>query len=161
MVYSDLRSCVRKGYLSVMLHFIFSLIYDLLYLSALMAFRNFIYEDDDDLYFLPKDPSLGFGIGSPSASVNTKPLKDVEEPEVQITEVTTYLGESPKADVFVVHPHSVATRIKQRKCKTREGSSRPLEKRKLASKPSSSHVVRAKTSGSNDDALFLSIYNDD
>nr|GFB74295.1 hypothetical protein [Tanacetum cinerariifolium] len=124
-----------------------------------MAFRNFIYEDDDDLYFLPKDPSLGLGIGSPSASVNTEPLKDVEEPEVQITEVTTYLGESLKADVFVLHPRSVATRIKQRKCKTREGSSTPLEKRKLASKPSSSHVVRAKTSGSNDDAVVDNVVN--
>ncbi|GKG08228.1 hypothetical protein Tco_0334060, partial [Tanacetum coccineum] len=29
-----------------------------------MDFRNFIYtEDDDDLAFLPKEPSLGFGTG--------------------------------------------------------------------------------------------------
>ncbi|GJT75926.1 hypothetical protein Tco_1042651, partial [Tanacetum coccineum] len=83
-----------------------------------MAFRNFIYtEDDDDLTFLPNEPSLGFGISSPSALVNTEPPKDVEEPEVQHAEVTAYSGESPKADVFVVHPGSVAACIKERKCK--------------------------------------------
>nr|GEV11771.1 hypothetical protein [Tanacetum cinerariifolium] len=47
-----------------------------------MAFRNFIYTaDDDDLSFLPKEPSPRFGTDSPSASVNTELPKDVEEPE--------------------------------------------------------------------------------
>ncbi|GJZ53338.1 hypothetical protein Tco_0608223 [Tanacetum coccineum] len=142
--------------------FPFSLIYDLLSLSAKMAFRNFIYtEDDDDLAFLPKEPSLGFGIGSPSASVNTEPPKDVEEPEVQLAEVNADSGESPKVGVFVVHPESVVACIKERKCKTRGGSSRPLVKRKLASRSSSSRAVRAKTSASKDDSLFLSISDDD
>ncbi|GJU75086.1 hypothetical protein Tco_1272156 [Tanacetum coccineum] len=127
-----------------------------------MGFRNFIYtEDDDDLAVLPKEPSPGFGIGSPSALVNTKPPKDVEEPEVQPAEFTTDSGESPKAGMFVVHPGSVSTRIKERKCKTRGGSSRPPVKRKLAYGSSSSRVVRAKTSASKDDAPFLSISNDD
>ncbi|GJS53025.1 hypothetical protein Tco_0626387 [Tanacetum coccineum] len=45
-----------------------------------MAFRNFIYaKDDKDLSFLPKEPSSGFGTGSPSVSVNTEPLKADEE----------------------------------------------------------------------------------
>ncbi|GKE00110.1 hypothetical protein Tco_1388093, partial [Tanacetum coccineum] len=102
-----------------------------------MAFRNFIYtEDDDDLAFLPKEPSPGFGTGSPSASVNT---------------------ELPKDDGEL----NVASRIKERKCKTRGGSSRPLVKRKLASGLSSSHAVRAKTSASKDDAPILSISDDD
>nr|GEY54811.1 hypothetical protein [Tanacetum cinerariifolium] len=58
-----------------------------------MAFRNFIYtKDDDDLAFLPKEPSLGFDS-----------------------------RESLKAGVFVVHPRSVAARIKERKCKTMGG----------------------------------------
>ncbi|GJZ82894.1 hypothetical protein Tco_0648067 [Tanacetum coccineum] len=57
-------------------------------------------------------------------------------------EVTADSGESPKAGVFVVHPWSVAARIKERKCKTRGGSARPLVKRKLASGSSSSRVVR-------------------
>ncbi|GJX93108.1 hypothetical protein Tco_0347694 [Tanacetum coccineum] len=127
-----------------------------------MDFRNFIYtEDDDDLAFLSKEPSLGFGIGSPSASVNTEPPKDVEEPEVQPAEVTADSRESLKAGVFVVHPGSVAARIKERKCKTMGGSSRPPVKRKLASGSSSSRVVRAKTFASKDDAPFLSISDED
>ncbi|GKE04790.1 hypothetical protein Tco_1396808, partial [Tanacetum coccineum] len=130
--------------------------------AIIMAFRNFIYtEDDDDLAFLPKEPSLGFGIGSPSASVNTEPPKDVEEPEIQPAEVTADSGESPKAGVFVVHPGSVAARIKERKCKTRGGSPRPSVKRKLASGSSSSRAMRAKNSASKDDAPFLPISNDD
>ncbi|GKC73495.1 hypothetical protein Tco_1119378, partial [Tanacetum coccineum] len=88
--------------------------------SKEMDFRNFIYtEDDDDLAFLPKKPSPGFGIGSPSALVNTEPPKDVKELKVQHAEVTTDSRESPKAGVFVVHPRKVAARIKERKCKTR------------------------------------------
>ncbi|GJR76926.1 hypothetical protein Tco_0089291 [Tanacetum coccineum] len=70
-------------------------------------------------------------------------------------------GESPKAGVFVVHPGSVAACIKERKCKTRGGSSRPPVKRKLASGSSSSRVIRAKTSASKDDAPILSICDDD
>nr|GEV68315.1 hypothetical protein [Tanacetum cinerariifolium] len=127
-----------------------------------MDFRNFIYtEDDDDFDFLPNEPSLGFGIGSPSASVNTEPPKDVKEPNVQPVEVTANSGESPKAGVFVVHPGSVAARVKEMKCKTMGGSSRPPVKRKLASGPSSARAVRAKTFASKDDALFLSIFDDD
>nr|GEZ34159.1 hypothetical protein [Tanacetum cinerariifolium] len=63
-----------------------------------MAFKNFIYtEDDDDLAFLPKEPSSRFGIGSPSASVNTELPKDAEEPKVQPAEITADSGESLKA----------------------------------------------------------------
>ncbi|GKF74171.1 hypothetical protein Tco_0220503, partial [Tanacetum coccineum] len=127
-----------------------------------MDFRNFIYtKDDDDLSFLPKEPSPGFGIGSPFPLVNMEPPKDVEEPEVQPAEVTAYSGESPKAGVFVVHLGRITARIKERKCKTRGGSSRPLVKRKLATGSSSSHDVRAKTSAFKDDAPFLSIFDDD
>ncbi|GJS77953.1 hypothetical protein Tco_0727834 [Tanacetum coccineum] len=105
--------------------------------AIIMAFRNFIYtKDDDDNAFLPKEPSLGFGTGSPSASVNTELRKDAEEPEC-------------------------SCRIKERKCKTRGGSSRSPMKRKLASGSSSSHDVRAKTSASKDDAPILSISDDD
>ncbi|GJU82309.1 hypothetical protein Tco_1284674 [Tanacetum coccineum] len=105
-----------------------------------MAFRNFIYtEGDDDLAFLPKEPSSGFGTGSPSASVNTELPKDGEEPKVQPAEVTTGSGESSKASVFVVHPGSVAARINER----------------------NSRVVRAKNSASKDDDPILSISDDD
>nr|GEV68781.1 hypothetical protein [Tanacetum cinerariifolium] len=64
--------------------------------------------------------------------VNTEPLKSNEEPVIQPVEVTVDFGESPKPKLFVVHPGSVAARIKDRKCKTRGGSSRPPVKRKLA-----------------------------
>ncbi|GKB99570.1 hypothetical protein Tco_0985707 [Tanacetum coccineum] len=43
-----------------------------------MAFRNFIYTEDDEDFF-PKDPSSGFGTGSPSVSINTEPLKANED----------------------------------------------------------------------------------
>ncbi|GKC97632.1 hypothetical protein Tco_1167907 [Tanacetum coccineum] len=98
-----------------------------------MDFKNFIYtEDDDDLAFLSKELSPGFDS-----------------------------GESSKSGVFVVHPGSVAARIKERKCKTRGCSLRPHVKRKLASGSSSSGAMRAKTSASKDDAPFHSISNDD
>ncbi|GKC31619.1 hypothetical protein Tco_1038913, partial [Tanacetum coccineum] len=126
-----------------------------------MDFRNFIYTEDDDLAFFLKESSLGFGTGSPSALVNTELPKDVEEPEVQPAEVTTDSGESLKDGVFVMHPGSVAAHIKERKCKTRGGSSRPPVKRKLAFGSSSSCVVRAKNSSFKDDDPILSISDDD
>ncbi|GJX29469.1 probable xyloglucan endotransglucosylase/hydrolase protein 30 [Tanacetum coccineum] len=127
-----------------------------------MAFRNFIYtKDDDDFAFLPKEPSPGFGTGSPSASVNTELPKDVEEPEVQPAKITAGSGESLKAGVFIVHPGSVAARIKERKCKMRGGSLRPPVKRKLAFRLSSSRAKHAKTSTSKDDAPVLSKSDDD
>nr|GEW13810.1 hypothetical protein [Tanacetum cinerariifolium] len=98
-----------------------------------MAFRNFVYaKDQEDLSFLSNEPSPGFDYGG-----------------------------SPKPVLFVVHPGSVATRMKNMKCKTRRGSSRPPVKRKLAFGSSFSHVTRAKTSTSKDDVPFLTISDDD
>nr|GEY72477.1 hypothetical protein [Tanacetum cinerariifolium] len=78
-----------------------------------MDFGNFIYiEDDKDLSFLPKEPSLGFRTGSPSVLINTKPLKANKEPVIQPREVTADSGESLKSELFVVHLGSVAARIK-------------------------------------------------
>ncbi|GJR68255.1 hypothetical protein Tco_0649132 [Tanacetum coccineum] len=102
-----------------------------------MAFRNFVYaEDEEDLSFLPKEPSPGFSTGSPFMP-------------------------SPKPELFVVHLGSVAARIKDRKCKTRGGSSRPPIKRKLAFGSSNSRATRAKTSTSKDDVPFLTVSDDD
>ncbi|GKA16352.1 hypothetical protein Tco_0696099 [Tanacetum coccineum] len=92
---------------------------------------------------------------------DTKPLKANEEPAIQPVEVTSDSGGSPKPKLFVVHPGRVAARIKDRKCKTRGGSSRPPVKRKLASGSSTSRATRAKTSSSNDDAHFLIVSDDD
>ncbi|GJY08325.1 hypothetical protein Tco_0375379 [Tanacetum coccineum] len=99
--------------------------------------RNFIYtENDEDLSFLPKEPSPGFGTGSPSIS-------------------------SLMPELFVVHPGSVAARIKDMKCKNRGGSSRPPVKRKLALGSSTSRATRAKSSSSKYDAPFLIVSDDD
>ncbi|GKB60147.1 hypothetical protein Tco_0916333 [Tanacetum coccineum] len=65
-------------------------------------------------------PSPGFNTGSPSVSVNIEPLRADEEHVLQFAEVTTDSGGSPKPELFVVHPGSVAARIKDRKCKTKE-----------------------------------------
>ncbi|GJX81534.1 hypothetical protein Tco_0331015 [Tanacetum coccineum] len=92
--------------------------------------------DDEDLMFLPKEPSPGFGIGSPSISVNTKPWKANEEPDIQLVEVTTDSGGSPKPKL-------------------------PPIKRKFASGSSTSRATRAKTSSSKDDAPFLTVSDDD
>ncbi|GJV42062.1 hypothetical protein Tco_1420502 [Tanacetum coccineum] len=52
----------------------FSMTYDLSFLFAKMAFRNFMYaKTDEDLSFLPKEPSPNFGTGSSSVSINTEP----------------------------------------------------------------------------------------
>ncbi|GJZ40603.1 putative ribonuclease H-like domain-containing protein [Tanacetum coccineum] len=104
-----------------------------------MAFKNFIYtEDDEDLAFLPKEPSPGFACSGYSE----------------------FWGSS-KPELFVVHPGSVAARIKDRKVKTRGGSSRPPIKRKLASGSSTSRATHFKTSSSKDDAPFLIVSDDD
>ncbi|GJR83062.1 reverse transcriptase domain-containing protein [Tanacetum coccineum] len=125
-------------------------------------FMNFIYtKDDEDLSFLPKEPSSGFGTGSPSISVNTEPLKADEDLVIQPTKVTKDSRESLKPEVFVVHPGSVAAQIKDRKYKTRGGSSRPPIKRKLAPMSSTSHATRAKTSSLKDDVPFLTVSDDD
>ncbi|GJR19906.1 hypothetical protein Tco_0968433 [Tanacetum coccineum] len=138
--------------------------------SKEMSFRNFIYiEEDEDLTFLPKDFSLGFNTGSPSVFINTEPVRADEESAVEpVTEpvnermgTTTDSGRSPKGDTFVVHAVSVAARIRERKCKTRGGSSRPPVKRKLAFGSSTSRTVRAKASTLKDDTHVLSISDDD
>ncbi|GJY25167.1 hypothetical protein Tco_0399893 [Tanacetum coccineum] len=123
---------------------------------------NIIYtKDNEDLAFLPKDPSSGFRTGSLSVSGNTEPLKANEEPKVQHVEVTAEYGGSLKPEPFVVHLGIIGARIKDRKCKTRGGSSRPPIKRKLASGSSTSRATHSKTSSSNDDAPFLTVSDDD
>ncbi|GJT60398.1 hypothetical protein Tco_1003931 [Tanacetum coccineum] len=94
---------------------------------------NFVYdEDEEDLSFLPKEPSPACGTNSPSVLVNIEPLMTGEEPVLQPAEAMTDSRGSPKRELFVVHPGSVAACMKNRKYKTRGGSSRPPVKRKLA-----------------------------
>ncbi|GKB40408.1 hypothetical protein Tco_0885350 [Tanacetum coccineum] len=114
-----------------------------------------------DLSFLPKEPSPAFCTSSPSMSVNTEPLMTDEEPVLQPTKATTDSGGSPKREFFVVHPGSVAARMKNRKYKTRGGSSMPPVKRKLVPGSSTACATRAKTSASKDDVSFLTISDED
>ncbi|GKF11607.1 hypothetical protein Tco_0049533, partial [Tanacetum coccineum] len=62
---------------------------------------------------------------------------------------------------LVVHNGLSAAKIKDKRYKTREGSSRPHVKRKLAPWSLSSHATRVKTSSSKDDTPFLTISNED
>ncbi|GJT43136.1 hypothetical protein Tco_0951851 [Tanacetum coccineum] len=122
---------------------------------------EFFCEDEEDLSFLPKEPSPCFSTGSPSMSVNIEPLRADKEPVLQPAEVMTDSGRKPKPELFVVHPGSVAAQMKNRKCKTRGGSSRPSVKRKLASGSSNSHATHAKTSTLKDVVPFLTVSDDD
>ncbi|GJT81489.1 hypothetical protein Tco_1055831 [Tanacetum coccineum] len=88
-------------------------------------------KEDEDLMFLPKEPSPGFGTGSPSILVNTKPLKANKEPDIQLVEVTTDSRGSLKPEL------------------------------KLASGSSTSRATRSKTSSSKEDDPLLTVFDDD
>ncbi|GKA38653.1 hypothetical protein Tco_0731204 [Tanacetum coccineum] len=123
-----------------------------------MAFRNFMYvETDDDLTFLPKDPLLEFGTRSPSVSISTKPPIAEAVTTGQLVENTADSGDSPHLEKLMIHPGSVAARIREIKCRTRGGYSKPHVKRKLVQGASSSRSTRAKDASSKDDYLFLTI----
>ncbi|GJX94456.1 hypothetical protein Tco_0349042 [Tanacetum coccineum] len=111
--------------------------------------------------FLPKEPSPGLGTGSPSMSVNMEPPSVDAKPTLKLAKDTADSRGNPKPEVFIFHHGSVADRIKDRKCKTKRGSSRPPVKGKLAPGSSSSLATHAKTSSSKDDTSFLTISNDD
>ncbi|GJY00244.1 hypothetical protein Tco_0357262 [Tanacetum coccineum] len=114
-------------------------------------------ETDEDLSFLPKEPSLDFGTGSPSVSINTKPPVTVAEPTEQLVENTTDSRDSPRREKLVIHSGSVAGRIKDRKSRTRGGSSKPLVKHRLVQDDSSSRATRQKTASLKDDSPILTI----
>nr|GEW82118.1 hypothetical protein [Tanacetum cinerariifolium] len=64
-----------------------------------MAFRNFIYdENEENLSFLPKEPSHGLGNGSLSVSVNTDPLSVDAEPSQKLAEDMVNSGDSSKPE---------------------------------------------------------------
>nr|GEY48402.1 hypothetical protein [Tanacetum cinerariifolium] len=77
-----------------------------------MAFRNFMYaETDDDISFLPKDPSADFGTGTSFVSINTKPSVVKAVPIDQPAENTTDSEHSRHREEYVIHPGSVVKRI--------------------------------------------------
>ncbi|GKF86486.1 hypothetical protein Tco_0254313, partial [Tanacetum coccineum] len=106
------------------------------------------------------DPIL-FLAGLSSVSVNIEPLGADVEHVLQPAKVMAHSRGSIKPELFVVHPGSVASRMNNRKCKTRGGSSSPPVKRKLASGSSKSRSTRTKTSTSKDDVPFLTVSDDE
>ncbi|GJX38605.1 hypothetical protein Tco_0251908 [Tanacetum coccineum] len=96
------------------------------------AILNSIYaENEEDLSFLPKEPSPSFGTGSPSVSMNTEPPSVDSEPILKLVEDKANFENNPKPE------------------------------RKLALGSLSSRDTRAKTSSSKDDPTFLTVSNDD
>ncbi|GJR93617.1 hypothetical protein Tco_0265791 [Tanacetum coccineum] len=70
-------------------------------------------------------------------------------------------GGSPvRQEKLVIHLGSVAARIKDRKCMTIGGSSKPPVKRRLV-QGASSRATHQKTISSKDDSPFLTIFDDD
>ncbi|GKF81067.1 hypothetical protein Tco_0239669 [Tanacetum coccineum] len=101
---SGLRSLlVERVFTILMILYITSppLINDSFSSFAEMAFRNFMYvEDDEDLSFLPYKPSSGFGTDSSSILINNEPPPLEAEPvdganPEQLVENTTNSGGSP------------------------------------------------------------------
>ncbi|GJU89692.1 hypothetical protein Tco_1302115 [Tanacetum coccineum] len=127
-----------------------------------MLFRNFMYaENDDDLSFIPKEPSANFGIGSPYVSINTEPPVVEVVPIDQPAENTADSEHSPHREEYVIHPGSVPARIRERKCRTRGGSLKPLVKCMLVQGAPTSRSTRAKVAALKDDSSFLTIFDDD
>ncbi|GJX38976.1 hypothetical protein Tco_0252279 [Tanacetum coccineum] len=124
--------------------------------------RNFMYaETDDDLTFLPKEPSLEFRTESPSVSINMEPPIAKAVPTGQLVENTADSGDSPHSEQLVIHPGSVAARIRERKCRNQRGFFEASCQAKLVQGASSSRSTRAKAAASRDDSPFLTISDDD
>ncbi|GJR46710.1 hypothetical protein Tco_1314813 [Tanacetum coccineum] len=170
-VNSALRSLlVERVFTILMILYITSLplINDSFSSFAEMAFRNFMYvEDDEDLSFLPYKPSFGFGTGSPSVLINNEPpLLEAEpvdgaNPE-QLVKNTTNSGGSPAHEGMLrIGTGSVAGRMKDRRSRIK-GSTKPPVKRKLVQAGSSSRSTRERSSPAKaESSLFLTISDDE
>ncbi|GJX92570.1 hypothetical protein Tco_0347156 [Tanacetum coccineum] len=99
-----------------------------------MAFRNFMFaEDEEEMSFHPCEPSLGFGCGSPSASINNEPTLLKVEP------------------LDSVNPDKLT-----------KGSTKPLVKHKLVHAGSSSRSTRQKFYPAKaESSAFLTISDDE
>ncbi|GKD82216.1 hypothetical protein Tco_1349055, partial [Tanacetum coccineum] len=103
-----------------------------------MAFKNFMFsEDDEEMTFLPHEPSPGFNCGSPFSSIKNKPtllegeLLDSANPEQLVGNTADSRCLSAREEMLVIGSGSVAERMNDRKCRTK-GSKKPRVKRKLA-----------------------------
>ncbi|GKC84183.1 hypothetical protein Tco_1139900, partial [Tanacetum coccineum] len=136
------------------------------------AFWNFMFaEDDEEMTFLPYEPSPGFGYGSPYASIkNEPPLLEAELLDSvnsdQLVENTADSRGSPVHEKMpITGSHSLAERMKNRRCRTK-GYVKPPVKRKLVHAGSSSRSTRQESSPSPMEAkaessAYLTISDDD
>nr|GEX01105.1 hypothetical protein [Tanacetum cinerariifolium]GEX99234.1 hypothetical protein [Tanacetum cinerariifolium] len=74
-----------------------------------MAFGNFMFADnDEEMSFLPREPSLDFSAGSPSASINNEPLfleakiLDSANPEQLVKNTTNSEGSSARGEMLAI-----------------------------------------------------------
>ncbi|GJX41680.1 hypothetical protein Tco_0256670 [Tanacetum coccineum] len=108
-------------------------------------------EDDEEMAFLPREPSTGFGFGSLSTSINNEPpLLEVEPLDSmnleQLVENTADSKGSPvREEMHVTGSGSVAERMKSWRCKTK-GSAKPHVKRKSVHSGSSFRFTLRKSS---------------
>ncbi|GJX43783.1 zf-CCHC domain-containing protein [Tanacetum coccineum] len=79
----------------------------------------------------------------------------------QLDENTTDFEHSPHREEYIIHPGSVAARIRERKYRTRGGSSKHHVKSKLVQRASTSRSTRTKAATSKDNSLVLIISDDD
>ncbi|GJZ67730.1 hypothetical protein Tco_0630970, partial [Tanacetum coccineum] len=127
-----------------------------------MLFKNIMYaENDNDLSFLPKEPSADFADGSLSISINTYPLVVEAIPIDQPPKNMVDSKHSSHREEYVIHPRSVATRIRERKFRSRGGSLKPHVKRKVVYGVYTLRSTRAMVVASKDDSTFLTISDDD
>ncbi|GKE31321.1 hypothetical protein Tco_1450643, partial [Tanacetum coccineum] len=101
------------------------------------AFRNFMYaEDNEDLSFLPREPSHGFGTSPPSTSINNEPPLleadplDITNLKQLIENTANSKGSLAREEMLVIVTSSVAMRMKDINCRTK-GPTKPFVKRKL------------------------------
>ncbi|GJS84056.1 hypothetical protein Tco_0750597 [Tanacetum coccineum] len=88
-----------------------------------MAFRNFMFaEDDEDISFLPREQSIGFGTASPTVSINHEPPSleikplDSANPEQLVENTADSRGFLVREEMPIIGSGSMAKRMKNRKC---------------------------------------------
>ncbi|GJT98305.1 hypothetical protein Tco_1093823 [Tanacetum coccineum] len=102
-------------------------------------------ENEEDLSFLPKEPSPGFGTGSPSILVNMESLSVDVEPILKLVEDTADSGDSPKPETIERGPSGL---YEEKACTWGLRSSLLLS-------------YSLKASSSKDDTPFLAVSDDD
>nr|GEV04721.1 hypothetical protein [Tanacetum cinerariifolium] len=109
-------------------------------------------------------PERGYVIKPLRLYTHSFSLENLRLPLIEFSckrvEVTTDSGGRLKLKLFVVHPESITTQIKDRNCKTK-GVVKAFCEEEACFWVFHRHATRAKTSSSKDDAPFLTVFDDD